>query len=58
MLERIGRRQSTLVSTNEGYLVGDPFSDEFCVVGDAICDFSCSETIEEGDILTKDGLKV
>jgi hypothetical protein len=58
MLERIGRRQSTLADPKEGYLVGDSFSDEFCIVGDAICDFSCSETIEEGDILTKDGLKV
>ena len=58
MRERIGRRQSTLVNSKERYLVGDSLSDEFCVVGDAICDFSCSETIEEGDILTKDGLKV
>jgi len=40
------------------YFIGNTVLDEIDVVGDSVCDFSGAKTIKEGDILTKNGLKV
>jgi len=40
------------------YFITYSFADEFCIVGDAVCNLPSTKTIEKCDVLTEDSLKI